>query len=167
MTGTSFFSSRRRHTRYIGDWSSDVCSSDLIVKLVPDAQGESQIPAQLHGILGIPRSGSLTPAELDGVERRDHLRSLALQEMLKIGKSSNAVSLIRGVVVGLDLLKPAAKLDPMDALDERNGVGHGKQIPGDVVELLRPVRAGTRDCTELAVAHRSDVDVADRQHQHR
>src|SRR5437764_12017975 len=23
-----FFSSRRRHTRYIGDWSSDVCSSD-------------------------------------------------------------------------------------------------------------------------------------------
>src|SRR5437762_8386010 len=31
-----FFSSRRRHTRYIGDWSSDVCSSDL-VRL---AQGE-------------------------------------------------------------------------------------------------------------------------------
>src|SRR5437879_13695904 len=26
-----FFSSRRRHTRYIGDWSSDVCSSDLVV----------------------------------------------------------------------------------------------------------------------------------------
>src|SRR5437762_4660924 len=26
-----FFSSRRRHTRYIGDWSSDVCSSDLLV----------------------------------------------------------------------------------------------------------------------------------------
>src|SRR5436189_2371745 len=25
-----FFSSRRRHTRYVGDWSSDVCSSDLI-----------------------------------------------------------------------------------------------------------------------------------------
>src|SRR3712207_7641643 len=26
-----FFSSRRRHTRYWRDWSSDVCSSDLIV----------------------------------------------------------------------------------------------------------------------------------------
>src|SRR5574341_1739071 len=24
-----FFSSRRRHTRLVGDWSSDVCSSDL------------------------------------------------------------------------------------------------------------------------------------------
>src|SRR5919204_643273 len=29
-----FFSSRRRHTRYIGDWSSDVCSSDLDLELV-------------------------------------------------------------------------------------------------------------------------------------
>src|SRR5437762_6314297 len=27
--GDFFFSSRRRHTRYIGVWSSDVCSSDL------------------------------------------------------------------------------------------------------------------------------------------
>src|SRR5438876_9232526 len=25
-----FFSSRRRHTRWTGDWSSDVCSSDLM-----------------------------------------------------------------------------------------------------------------------------------------
>src|SRR5437763_12916429 len=29
VCGHFFFSSRRRHTRYIGDWSSDVCSSDL------------------------------------------------------------------------------------------------------------------------------------------
>src|SRR2546430_10748214 len=27
-----FFSSRRRHTRFDCDWSSDVCSSDLVVK---------------------------------------------------------------------------------------------------------------------------------------
>src|SRR5947209_6441391 len=29
-----FFSSRRRHTRYWRDWSSDVCSSDLLVSAV-------------------------------------------------------------------------------------------------------------------------------------
>src|SRR6266446_9419650 len=29
MGGSFFFSSRRRHTRLQGDWSSDVCSSDL------------------------------------------------------------------------------------------------------------------------------------------
>src|SRR5690606_40368812 len=28
---TFFFSSRRRHTRFSRDWSSDVCSSDLTV----------------------------------------------------------------------------------------------------------------------------------------
>src|SRR5437879_13348503 len=33
-----FFSSRRRHTRYIGDWSSDVCSSDLIEGLTARMQ---------------------------------------------------------------------------------------------------------------------------------
>src|SRR6266487_3381715 len=31
MLGLFFFSSRRRHTRWTGDWSSDVCSSDLTV----------------------------------------------------------------------------------------------------------------------------------------
>src|ERR1022692_264342 len=29
-----FFSSRRRHTRLQGDWSSDVCSSDLITSTI-------------------------------------------------------------------------------------------------------------------------------------
>src|SRR5256885_8012698 len=28
-----FFSSRRRHTRLQGDWSSDVCSSDLVFRM--------------------------------------------------------------------------------------------------------------------------------------
>src|SRR5207248_4434615 len=32
--GLFFFSSRRRHTRSYGDWSSDVCSSDLWKKPV-------------------------------------------------------------------------------------------------------------------------------------
>src|SRR5215213_10760006 len=30
MLGVFFFSSRRRHTRLVSDWSSDVCSSDLV-----------------------------------------------------------------------------------------------------------------------------------------
>src|SRR5438445_9585491 len=30
--GIFFFSSRRRHTRYWRDWSSDVCSSDLLAR---------------------------------------------------------------------------------------------------------------------------------------
>src|SRR3989337_3401891 len=34
-----FFSSRRRHTRCYRDWSSDVCSSDLVGVLVTDTAG--------------------------------------------------------------------------------------------------------------------------------
>src|SRR3712207_9064306 len=34
-----FFSSRRRHTRYWRDWSSDVCSSDLLLGLIREGEG--------------------------------------------------------------------------------------------------------------------------------
>src|SRR5690606_40594827 len=39
--GIFFFSSRRRHTSFSRDWSSDVCSSDLglVLKTVGPAQG--------------------------------------------------------------------------------------------------------------------------------
>src|SRR5580765_8788476 len=33
QVGQFFFSSRRRHTIWTGDWSSDVCSSDLLTPL--------------------------------------------------------------------------------------------------------------------------------------
>src|SRR6266699_5509415 len=34
MSGGVFFSSRRRHTRCGRDWSSDVCSSDLVGQVI-------------------------------------------------------------------------------------------------------------------------------------
>src|ERR1035441_6851450 len=39
-----FFSSRRRHTRCLSDWSSDVCSSDLELPFVSviDCRGEKR-----------------------------------------------------------------------------------------------------------------------------
>src|SRR5229473_7161052 len=59
MAGTRnnffFFSSRRRHTRYASDWSSDVCSSDLIgaledyVKAKPDVT-RNFVQATMEGI---------------------------------------------------------------------------------------------------------------------
>src|SRR5437763_17093658 len=41
-----FFSSRRRHTRYIGDWSSDVCSSDLSPRHEPATADEAAVVAR-------------------------------------------------------------------------------------------------------------------------
>src|SRR5437764_6165806 len=44
-----FFSSRRRHTRYIGDWSSDVCSSDLTSPATVTITVSSAAPATTVG----------------------------------------------------------------------------------------------------------------------
>src|SRR6266566_8791228 len=38
-----FFSSRRRHTRLQGDWSSDVCSSDLAAVRDPDVEARGGV----------------------------------------------------------------------------------------------------------------------------
>src|SRR5437764_11778652 len=48
-----FFSSRRRHTRYIGDWSSDVCSSDL----PPRSRGVVPVQAAQRDLGGLVEDG--------------------------------------------------------------------------------------------------------------
>src|SRR2546430_12203068 len=46
-----FFSSRRRHTRFDCDWSSDVCSSDLVSRVV-GKEGQITQRAVLPGASG-------------------------------------------------------------------------------------------------------------------
>src|SRR5256885_5513723 len=57
--GGVFFSSRRRHTRLQGDWSSDVCSSDLGRS---DLFESSQSPKKQD--VTIPQKRSLRPLAL-------------------------------------------------------------------------------------------------------
>src|ERR1039457_7119878 len=63
---TFFFSSRRRHTRLQGDWSSDVCSSDLLVRPMRDlpwrtyggkSSGLSNAHRTCQSLLRDPNSG--------------------------------------------------------------------------------------------------------------
>src|SRR5205807_7320322 len=42
-----FFSSRRRHTRLQGDWSSDVCSSDLVRKAAARLAGGERVEVEI------------------------------------------------------------------------------------------------------------------------
>src|SRR6266508_4839557 len=54
-----FFSSRRRHTRWPRDWSSDVCSSDLIRRALGESSREDEAEESLTGspdILGQAQS---------------------------------------------------------------------------------------------------------------
>src|SRR5215471_20595411 len=54
-----FFSSRRRHTRSLRDWSSDVCSSDLGKPVVIEQAG-----TQTQGIWASPPD-TLEPADVE------------------------------------------------------------------------------------------------------
>src|SRR5437763_15797975 len=62
-----FFSSRRRHTRYIGDWSSDVCSSDLASAC--DSGAQRPPPCAAH-----PESHADASAASAGVGNRSEER---------------------------------------------------------------------------------------------
>src|SRR5258706_1226074 len=53
-----FFSSRRRHTRLVSDWSSDVCSSDLLGVAVPSL---AQMAGPGQGGGSVVAAGALEP----------------------------------------------------------------------------------------------------------
>src|SRR5437899_4956580 len=55
-----FFSSRRRHTRCLSDWSSDVCSSDLAPRLPRGTRPTTNRVAEREhlGLLADPQSGA-------------------------------------------------------------------------------------------------------------
>src|SRR5688500_11893154 len=72
-----FFSSRRRHTRLQGDWSSDVCSSDL------DAAHADGTVRPGHG-RATRRIGPLTPLRcVDAIVSGTHERGTSHYDVLR------------------------------------------------------------------------------------
>src|SRR5690606_4455349 len=66
-----FFSSRRRHTRFSRDWSSDVCSSDLIYTLPRDGKAISGPSVRLAEICASSYGNLHVAARIVDVEERD------------------------------------------------------------------------------------------------
>src|SRR2546430_2992137 len=92
MLGTStgfvfFFSSRRRHTRFDCDWSSDVCSSDLPLAgnaSLPGLRREVTVERDRWGVPHIRAASSEDLAEAQGyVMAQDRL-----WQMDQIGRAS-------------------------------------------------------------------------------
>src|SRR5690606_40469096 len=93
-----FFSSRRRHTRFSRDWSSDVCSSDLLVSHLFNNQYSGVLVDRLiHGChhthlhqtldqLANFYSQALSQLRDEDVFRNIHLRS----EERRVGKECRA-----------------------------------------------------------------------------
>src|SRR5256885_12736088 len=61
-----FFSSRRRHTRLQGDWSSDVCSSDLLRTPPHTALEDPRPHGRGHGAISQPPRRRNDPSDRSG-----------------------------------------------------------------------------------------------------
>src|SRR5262249_59046824 len=86
-----FFSSRRRHTRLVSDWSSDVCSSDL------GRVGKEEVPGvargdEFSGPRATPGTSSFpTRPSIERIDRihwegRHLLMNLLRSEERRVGK---------------------------------------------------------------------------------
>src|SRR5256885_16640777 len=104
-----FFSSRRRHTRLQGDWSSDVCSSDLRRCLRRNQPGPYQLQAAINAV----------HADAATFEQTDWSQIVALYDQLIAVTPTPVVALNRAIAIG-EVQGPAAALALVDELDLDN-----------------------------------------------
>src|SRR2546429_6319250 len=101
-----FFSSRRRHTRCSRDWSSDVCSSDLVDWSAGKCRATSSVPGVPDGADVVMSRTSDSP--LTGVEDRKSTRlnsshgyisyaGFCLQKKNKLHASQSSLSMTTSV----------------------------------------------------------------------
>src|SRR5215210_9072114 len=101
-----FFSSRRRHTRYIGDWSSDVCSSDLR-RIV------SELEKRCRSLSRYPKRGAPV------ISRRGvPLRRLVVGQYLIFYEVTDEKVFINAVVHGARDYEPLVELRTSAAKDD-------------------------------------------------
>src|SRR5207302_5180718 len=112
-----FFSSRRRHTRFSRDWSSDVCSSDLadaVHAVVPIAAAEQRqtVGAEREALVEAARAvliegaGFVRDGRLEGVLVLCGLESRAFQERNHL--IQNACIVGRTYIMGSGECQPGA-----------------------------------------------------------
>src|SRR5690606_12850528 len=95
-----FFSSRRRHTRFSRDWSSDVCSSDLPAHPAP--------AASLHNLATL-----LDVREQYRTAEQLFARALAIRQEVYGEEHVDTASTLHNLVGVLDAMGDSAQAEPM------------------------------------------------------
>src|SRR5690606_40430618 len=87
-----FFSSRRRHTRFSRDWSSDVCSSDLAPAVGADAlaRGEGERAGAVDGVLPGVEELDDRVLQQGGIGGVLHAQAGQRSEERRVGKEGSA-----------------------------------------------------------------------------
>src|SRR5690606_39565497 len=93
------FSSRRRHTRFSRDWSSDMCSSDLFAELAiedaePTVDGElcefCPLGSSSGGAGEFPETDGVHLAAADDLEEAHPVGTVRRSEERRVGKESGS-----------------------------------------------------------------------------
>src|SRR3712207_6634760 len=134
-----FFSSRRRHTRYWRDWSSDVCSSDLqalaaafdvvVVETVGVGQSETEVAevADTVAVIVQPGSGDVLQFLKSGIMEvpdvlvvtKADLGQVALRARRDIGAALRSLGRRDTAAVLVSSIAPVQGIDELvAALDE-------------------------------------------------
>src|SRR2546427_1660184 len=144
-----FFSSRRRHTRFDCDWSSDVCSSDLL-----DAARHQRVGAA-HGDLGAelreaPDVGA-RDARVQDVADEAHLHALdppqlvADREQVEEGLGGVLVLAVPGVHdVGADAVAQELRRARGGVADHHHVDAHRLEVLGRIDERLPLLHRASR-----------------------
>src|SRR5256886_13692059 len=80
-----FFSSRRRHTRFDCDWSSDVCSSDL------DCNTKTMLEKAQKAVMDIDTTSQ---------PKHQHIQPILVESYKKIEALTNRGTTVTGVQIG-------------------------------------------------------------------
>src|SRR2546427_10503336 len=121
-----FFSSRRRHTRFDCDWSSDVCSSDL----TPDA-GNSTTTYDALGLIATAK---------DAAGRTLAVQRDALGRPIQLQYGSTATSTLRYDLPGTTYNGPGAPKASTGHLSEIQDPGVTTQYQRDILgRVLRKI----------------------------
>src|SRR5262249_59414809 len=84
-----FFSSRRRHTRLVSDWSSDVCSSDLLARAAGSSKAEWPEEGERAELAASPYASLVgQSAAMNDVYRA--IRRVRRSEERRVGKEGRA-----------------------------------------------------------------------------
>src|SRR6266511_4584305 len=149
-----FFSSRRRHTRFSRDWSSDVCSSDLV-----DPNDARLVKQRIYGGLGAgerggvrarsPRAGGGPPC----LHRDDRLRPRdAPRDARKLARVAEGLEIQQhdvGVRVLFPVLEQVVRGDIRFVADGHEG-GEPQALFGRPLQQGESERATLRRKTDLA-----------------
>src|SRR5690606_40301764 len=82
-----FFSSRRRHTRFSRDWSSDVCSSDLFqVSFFEGRTSRRGLPSAIPHSSAVKIKTTIKEFQASFFEGRTSRRGLPRSEERRVGK---------------------------------------------------------------------------------